>query len=68
MASMASAAPARKVWVGGLAGATTAILVYVVHAVGGPEIPGEISAAITTVLTFVASYLVPPAESDQVVA
>ena len=67
MASMQSAKPARKVWVGGIAGAVTAIVVYVIRAAGGPSIPGEISAAITTVLTFVASYLVPPAEADQVV-
>jgi len=67
MASMQSAKPARKVWVGGLAGATTAIVVWLIHTVGGPTVPGEISAAITTVLTFVASYLVPPAEADQVV-
>ena len=68
MASMQSAKPARKVWVGGLAGAVAAIIVWVVRAVGGPDIPGEISAAITTVLTFLVSYLVPPSSDDQVVS
>jgi hypothetical protein len=67
MASMQSEKPARKVWVGGLAGATIAIVVGLVRMIGGPSIPGEISAAITTVLTFLASYLVPPASDDQIV-
>jgi hypothetical protein len=67
MASMQSAKPARKVWVAALAGAVTAIVVWVVRVAHGPEIPGEISAAITTVLSFVTSYLIPPSADDQVV-
>lgn len=67
MASMQSALPARKVWFGAAAGSITVFLVWLVKTVGGPTIPGEVSASITTVLTFLASYLVPPATDDQVV-
>ena len=56
MASMQSALPARKVWVGALCGAVTGIVVYIVRAASGTSIPGEISAEITTVLTFIVSY------------
>jgi len=64
---MQSAIPARKVLVGGLAGAITAILVWVLRVAHVTEVPGEISAAISTVLTFIVSYLVPPSPNDQVV-
>ena len=66
MAQMQSAAPARKVLAGGVAGAITTIIVWAVQAAHGPQITGEVSAAITTVLSFIVAYLVPPAASDQV--
>jgi len=40
--------------------------VWAVQAAHGPQITGEVSAAITTVLSFIVAYLVPPAASDQV--
>ncbi len=61
--------PTRKVIAGGMAGAITAIAVYVLNNYYLPEakpIPGDIGAAITTVLSFIISYFVPPAASDQV--
>ena len=56
MPKMRSALPAQKVTVGAFAGAIIA-----------NQVTGERGAAITTALTFIVSYLVPPAERDQVV-
>lgn len=66
MAKMASAAPARKVWVGSLVGAATAIIIWIIESIG-PKVPGGIAVAISTLLTGIISYIVPPAESDQIV-
>lgn len=66
MAKMASAAPARKVWVGSLVGAATAIVVWIIESIG-PKVPGAIAVSISTLLTGIISYIVPPADSDQVV-
>ena len=63
------AAPTRKVLVGGVAGAITTIVVYLLNTYylpTGKPITGDIGAAITTLLSFALSYLVPPAASDQV--
>lgn len=51
--------PTRKVGSGALAGALSILLVWAAKQWGQVEIPGEAGAAITTVLTFVVSYLVP---------
>lgn len=54
--------PTRKVTVGGLAGAISVVLIWVVNSFWLPEgkaIPAEIASAITTILTFVVSYLIP---------
>ena len=67
MASMQSLKPARKVWVGSLVGATTTIVVYLIEEIGKTKVPGAIAVSISTILTAVVSYLVPPAEADQVV-
>ena len=66
MAQMQSKAPARKVWVGSLVGAATAIVIWIIESIG-PKVPGGIAVAISTLLTGIVSYLVPPADSDQVV-
>jgi hypothetical protein len=65
MAKMQSLVPAQKVTVGVLAGSITTIIIWALKSV--IVIPGEVAAAITTVLTFAASYLVPPSARDQVV-
>jgi hypothetical protein len=67
MASMQSAKPARKVWVGGLVGATTTLVIYLIEEIGNTKVPGAVAVSISTILTAVVSYLVPPAEADQVV-
>lgn len=67
MASMQSAKPARKVWVGGLVGATTTIVIYLVESIGKTTIPGSVAVAISTLLTAIISYLIPPSDADQIV-
>lgn len=64
---MESRAPTQKVTAGILAGAITTIGIWALKSFAKVDIPGEVSAAITTVLTFLVSYLVPPADRDRVV-
>ncbi len=62
--------PTRKVGAGGATGALTLIIVWVLNSFVLPpdrQITGEIAAAITTILSFAVSYLVPPAPVDKVV-
>ncbi len=66
MAQMQSAAPARKVWVGSLVGAATAILIWIIELIG-LKTPGGIAVAISTLLTGIVSYIVPPAPTDGIV-
>jgi len=49
--------PTRKVGIGAVAGAVSAILIWAVGRYG-LAVPGEIGSAVTTVLTFAASYFV----------
>jgi hypothetical protein len=65
---MQSLKPARKVWVGGSVGAATTILIWAIETIGNTKIPGTVAVAMSTVLTAIVSYLVPPSENDQVVA
>lgn len=62
-------APVRKVTAGGIAGAVTAVLVFVVNTYVSPHkpLPAEIAAAITTIISFVVAYLIRPAASDTVI-
>lgn len=53
-----SKTPTRKVTSGALAGALAAILVWASKAFGGVEIPGEVGAGITVILTAITSYFV----------
>jgi hypothetical protein len=62
-------APTRKVLAGGFAGAVATIGVWLLNTyVLPPDKPltAEIATAITTVLSAVISYFVPPAAEDQV--
>jgi putative flippase GtrA len=68
MASMSSARPARKVLVGAVVGAATTILLWLVETIGKTTIPSAVAVAISTLLTFIVSYLVPPSADDQVVS
>ena len=61
--------PTRKVIAGGFAGAVATIGVFLLNTyVLPPDKPltAEIAAAITTVLSAVIAYVVPPAAGDQV--
>lgn len=50
-------APSRKITSVALAGALTTIAVWLL-ALGGVEVPAQVAAALTTVLTFGAGYIV----------
>lgn len=66
MPQMATRVPSQKVAAGALAGALTTIAIWAIKTFAHQDIPGEVAAAITTVLTFIVSYIVPPAERDRV--
>lgn len=53
-----SKVPTRKVTSGALAGAIAAMVVWASKAFGGVEIPGEVGAGITVILTAITSYFV----------
>jgi putative flippase GtrA len=63
-----SAAPVRKVAAGGIAGAITVIIVWIASAAFKINIPPEVASAITIIVAFVVSYLVPPAANDVVLS
>jgi hypothetical protein len=67
MTESSSARPVQKVTAGLLAGAITTILVYVVSIAVDVEIPPTIAAAVTTLIGFLISYVVPPGADEQVV-
>jgi putative flippase GtrA len=54
--------PSRKVTAGGLAGALSIIVVWIVNQSTGTNIPPQVASAITTILTFLASYMIPSAD------
>ena len=68
-AKMQSAAPARKVWIGAIAGAATTLIVWILNleAILDGQIPAEIAATILTLVSFTISYLVPPAKDDNII-
>lgn len=71
-AGQSTAAPVRKVLAGGVAGAFTTVVVFVLNNyVLEPHnlklITGDVGAAITTVLSFVVSYFIPPSPNEAVI-
>jgi hypothetical protein len=50
--------PTQKVTSAGAAGAFVTIVVWLVGAVTSVEVPGEVAAALTTIVAFAAGYLV----------
>lgn len=58
MANQPTPAPTHKVRAGGLAGATTVILVWLLE-YAGVSVPAEVASAITVLLSFGASYVTP---------
>ena len=65
-----SAAPTRKVTAGGTGGAIVIVIVFILNTYkvlpGGAQVTGEVAAALTTIISFAVSYLVPPSRRDQV--
>lgn len=67
MVRMEHPAPARKVVGSALAGAVTTIVIYVLNTfILAVPLPGEVAAAVATVIAFAVGYLVPPSERDQI--
>ena len=63
--------PTKKVIAGGLAGGASVIIVFILNSFvlepkHLPQINGGVASAITTVLSFVVSYLIPPGENESV--
>jgi putative flippase GtrA len=54
--------PTRKVSVGALAGAISAITVWALDEFVGVKLPAEIAVACTVVITFIVQWIVPDAQ------
>lgn len=67
MTRMNTLFPTRKVMAGTLAAALTTLIIYGLETGFGLQIPVTVSGAITTVLTFLTAYFIPPSEIDQIV-
>lgn len=61
---MSTLTPHRKISVGALAGGLSIILVWLIKAYGGQDMPAEVASGLTTVLTFLTSYFVPEADQE----
>jgi hypothetical protein len=61
-----SAKPVPKVAAGLLAGAITTILIYLISMVAQVVVPPTVAAAMTTLITFLISYMVPCGKDEQV--
>jgi hypothetical protein len=72
MAKQARPTLTNKVMAGGIAGAVTTIIVFMLNTFkilpGGTQITGEVASALTTVIMFAVSYWVSPSMNDQVVS
>lgn len=64
MAKMATGAPAQKVMAGTIGAAIASVIVFFLP--DAPWVEGNIEVALTTVLTFVFGYFVPPSSADTV--
>lgn len=53
-----TAAPTRKVAAGGIGGALSIVLIYIIQVVFTVELPAEVASAVTLIVSFLASYFV----------
>jgi putative flippase GtrA len=60
----ATSRPTRKVGAGGIGGAVAVIVIFVLQRYAHITIDAALSAAITTVVTFIVAYLTPPSTSE----
>lgn len=58
--------PSRKVGSGALAGAVAGLIVWSLDVFVGVKIPAEQAVALSTILTFIVSYLMPNAQQNNV--
>lgn len=56
--------PVRKVAAGAVGGAVATILIWVLQESLGRSIPGDVAAAITTVVVFLVSYITPAGKEE----
>ena len=66
MSNLKSARPIRKVTAGSLAGAVIVLVTWILDTAWHVKVPSEVTAAITTLVTFGTSYLTPSAPDDLV--
>lgn len=57
LVSQPSGMPTRKVMAGGLGGAVVIVGAYILREAAGVTLPQEVTAALTTIVTFAFSYL-----------
>jgi hypothetical protein len=60
MPDNATSRPRRKVVAGGLGGPLVIVFLWLVKIVTTHEIPAEVAAALTTIVSFIISYRTPP--------
>jgi hypothetical protein len=63
-----TAAPVRKVTAGGIGGAVATLALWALAQYANFHPQPEVAAAITTVISFIVAYLVPPSANDAPVA
>ncbi len=67
-----NAAPTMKAISGGVAGAISVVIVWGLNSFNilpnGTQISGEIASALTTIISFLVSYVVPPSAKDDIAA
>lgn len=66
MARTRTAAPSQKTQAGAVAAAVTVIFVWILHQYAHTDIPDYVSASITAVIGFLASYVMPPGDDETV--
>jgi hypothetical protein len=67
MAQMQSLKPARKVSVAAATAGLTSLIIWILS-LAKVTVPGYVVIALQTLLTFVAGYVVPPADNDGIVS
>ena len=61
-----SLVPTQKLIVSGLAGSIVTVGVWAVKEFASIEIPAEIAAQLAVIVSFIAGYLIPPNNRDQI--
>ena len=67
MASQETGAPTTKVMGGTIGAAVSTLIIWGLSSAGHLTIDESVKVALTTVITFVCGYMIPPASGDKVV-